>query len=67
MARLRGLECGMRINGSSDMSPVRLALRGTLPQPVISRRLSNWTAFTVEFYRSRDVDVDSSARITRYR
>ena len=39
------------------MSPVRLALRGTLPQPVISRRSSNWTAFTVEFYRSRDVDV----------
>ena len=47
----------MRINGSSDMSPVRLALRGTLPQPVISSRMSNWTAFTVEFYRSRNVDV----------
>jgi AraC family transcriptional regulator len=44
----------MRINGSSDMSPVRLALRGTLPQPVVSIR---WTAFAVEFYRSRDVDV----------
>ncbi|HEY4137911.1 MAG TPA: hypothetical protein VGN65_05630, partial [Casimicrobiaceae bacterium] len=47
----------MRINGSSDMSPVRLALRGTLPQPVISSRSSNWTAFTVEFYRSRNIDV----------
>ena len=39
------------------MSPIRLALRGTLPQPVISSRSSNWTAFTVEFYRSRNVDV----------
>jgi len=47
----------MRINGSSDTSPMRLALRGTLPQPVISSRTSNWTAFTVEFYRSRTVDV----------
>src|SRR6266576_3340143 len=47
----------MRINGSSDMSPVRLALHGTLPQPVISSRSSNWTAFTVEFYRTRNIDV----------
>ena len=47
----------MRINGSSDMSPVRLALHGTLPQPVISSRSSNWTAFTVEFYRARNIDV----------
>jgi AraC family transcriptional regulator len=47
----------MRINGSTDLSPIRLALRGTLPQPVISSRSSNWTAFTVEFYRSRNVDV----------
>ena len=47
----------MRINGSSDISPVRLALHGTLPQPVISSRSSNWTAFTVEFYRARNIDV----------
>ena len=47
----------MRINGSSYNSPMRLALRGTLPQPVISSHSSNWTAFTVEFYRSRNVDV----------
>ncbi len=47
----------MRINGSSDMSPVRLALHGTLPQPVISSRSSNWTALTVEFYRARNIDV----------
>ena len=47
----------MRINGSSDLSPVRLALHGTLPQPVISSRSSNWTAFTVEFYRARKIDV----------
>jgi len=47
----------MRINGSSDLAPIRLALRGTLPQPVISSRSSTWTACTVEFYRSRDVDV----------
>ena len=39
------------------MSPVRLALHGTLPQPVISSRSSNWTAFTVEFYRARNIDV----------
>ena len=47
----------MRINGTSDRLPVRLALHGTLPQPVISSRSSNWTAFTVEFYRARNVDV----------
>ena len=47
----------MRINGSSEVLPVRLALRGTLPQPVISSRSSNWTAFTVEFYRARNIDV----------
>jgi AraC family transcriptional regulator len=47
----------MRINASSDMSPIRLALHGTLPQPVISSRSSNWTAFTVEFYRARNIDV----------
>jgi AraC family transcriptional regulator len=47
----------MRINGSSEMSPVRLALHGTLPQPVISSRSSNWTAFTIEFYRARNIDV----------
>jgi AraC family transcriptional regulator len=47
----------MRINGSADLSPIRLALRGTLPQPVISSRSSNWTAFTVEFYRSGNIDV----------
>ncbi|HEY3179582.1 MAG TPA: AraC family transcriptional regulator [Casimicrobiaceae bacterium] len=49
----------MRINGSSDTSPVRLALHGTLPQPVISSRSSNWAAFTVEFYRARSIDVVS--------
>src|SRR5439155_25262981 len=47
----------MRINGSSDLSPVRLALHGTLPQPVISSRSSNGTVFTVEFYRARKIDV----------
>ena len=47
----------MRFNGSAEISPIRLALRGTLPQPVISSRTSNWTAFTVEFYRARGVDV----------
>ena len=47
----------MRVNGSHEMSPFRLALRGTLPQPVITSRSSNWTAFTVEFYRARNIDV----------
>src|SRR5437016_4622799 len=47
----------MRINGSPELPPIRLALRGTLPQPVISSRSSNWAAFAVEFYRSGNVDV----------
>jgi len=47
----------MRVNGSSNIETIRLALRGTLPQPVVSSRPSNWTAFTVEFYRVRNIDI----------
>ena len=36
---------------------MRLALHGTLPHPLISSKSSNWTAFTVEFYRAHNIDV----------
>jgi hypothetical protein len=47
----------MRSNGSTDKAPIRIALSGTLPIPVISSRSASGVAVTVEFYRSRDTDV----------
>jgi AraC family transcriptional regulator len=47
----------MRVNGSSDSAPIRIALQGTLPLPVLSNRPASGLAVTVELYRARHIDV----------
>jgi AraC family transcriptional regulator len=41
----------------AERLPFRLALRGTLPQPLFSSRSLSWTAVTIEFYRTRGIEV----------
>jgi AraC family transcriptional regulator len=46
-----------RPTGTSDQRALRFALRGVLPEPEVSRRLSDPSPLVVELFRTRNVDV----------